>query len=188
MYDFPEDILEKFYLVYSLRITLIEFEDWLYAEKTLETILSEEDYLNLVSINYKKLESNSCLNELLISNFIQPKSFSAWNDVLIEKERSVFTEFIIDVQEIASVTEFWNKYVDVIDSEGIHYFGKNLDALWDALSAGGPGYPDSDNFIIRVSGSDSLKKFGNGDFYNSLKRIENDLRKNINSTNIFELI
>jgi Barstar (barnase inhibitor) len=31
--------------------------------------------------------------------------------------------------------------VRAIPTENAHYFGRNLDALWDAVSGGGPGAP-----------------------------------------------
>ncbi len=50
--------------------------------------------------------------------------------------------YTFDGFQMTDLTSFWRHYVNVIDSESIGYFGRNFNALWDALSAGGPGAPD----------------------------------------------
>ncbi|WP_430817555.1 barstar family protein [Carboxylicivirga sp. RSCT41] len=59
--------------------------------------------------------------------------------------------------------DFWNKYVADIDSESAKYFGKNLDAFNDAITAGGPGFPG--DCIIEIIGTKRLENiFGKEDF------------------------
>ena len=50
--------------------------------------------------------------------------------------------YTFDGFQMTNTALFWAHYVKVIDSESIGYFGRNFHALWDALSAGGPGAPD----------------------------------------------
>ena len=50
--------------------------------------------------------------------------------------------YTFDGFQMTDATSFWRHYVKVIDSESIGYFGRNFHALWDALSADGPGAPD----------------------------------------------
>ena len=58
---------------------------------------------------------------------------------------------------------FWNKYVADIDSEFANFFGKNLDAFNDAITAEGPGFPGY--CIIEIIGTKKLEKvFGKEDF------------------------
>jgi len=49
----PADIQEIFYDTLSGEKTILEFEEWLYADKTLEGILEANDYLELISFDYK---------------------------------------------------------------------------------------------------------------------------------------
>jgi|SRR5579871_3757449 len=49
----PADIQEIFFETLNGDKSIAEFEHWLYSDKRLETILSAEDYLELISYNYK---------------------------------------------------------------------------------------------------------------------------------------
>lgn len=85
-------------------------------------------------------------------------------------------EYVIDCSKIDSEQEFWNAYLNVVKPEGTEYFGRNLDAFWDALSAGGPGWPGNDNGCkIRFINTETIKMLRNGKFYSVLKEIEKNL-------------
>ena len=43
---------------------------------------------------------------------------------------------------MTSESAFWSHYIEVVKAEGIGYFGRNLETLWDALSGCGPGAPE----------------------------------------------
>ncbi|WP_269236419.1 barstar family protein [Flavobacterium flavigenum] len=59
--------------------------------------------------------------------------------------------------------DFWNKYVAEIDSESGKLFGKNLQAFNNAITAGGPGFPE--DCIIEIIGTEKFEKvFGKEDF------------------------
>lgn len=49
----PADIEQIFFDTLSGDKTVLEFEQWLYADKKLETILNSDDYLDLISYGYK---------------------------------------------------------------------------------------------------------------------------------------
>ncbi|MEA5403217.1 hypothetical protein VB776_09850 [Arcicella sp. DC2W] len=49
----PADIEQIFFDTLSGDKTALEFEQWLYADKRLETILNSDDYLDLISYGYK---------------------------------------------------------------------------------------------------------------------------------------
>jgi len=76
--------------------------------------------------------------------------------------------------------DFWNEYIKVVDVEGASHFGKNLDAFWDALSAGGPGFPKGIS-ELKLLNSSSLKTIDEGEFYSALVTIADDLRSCIYS-------
>ena len=86
------------------------------------------------------------------------------------------TTYTIDCENIQSKNEFWKQYIVVVEPEGVEYFGRNLDALWDALHAGGPGFPDESECTIRLINTDSIKLIDNGAFYDALKQISYDLK------------
>lgn len=47
----------------------------------------------------------------------------------------------IDCEGAESADEVWQRYVDAVNPENAAVFGRNLDAFWDAVEHGGPGWP-----------------------------------------------
>lgn len=85
--------------------------------------------------------------------------------------------YVIDCNNIESEEDFWAAYLHLVKPDGTEYFGRNLHAFWDALSAGGPGFPsDEAGCEIQFSNMASIKLIRNGAFYYALKGIENDLK------------
>jgi RNAse (barnase) inhibitor barstar len=73
------------------------------------------------------------------------------------------SKIFINGEFCTSKKDFWNKYVAEIDTESGKYFGKNLDAFNDAITAGGPGFPGY--CIIEIIGTKKLENiFGKEDF------------------------
>ena len=54
MTNLPLDIKIRFYEILRNRALLSEFEEWVYEAKDLEKIISKDDYLDLISLNYNK--------------------------------------------------------------------------------------------------------------------------------------
>lgn len=90
-------------------------------------------------------------------------------------------KYVIDVIDVNTACGFWDKYLEVVKPDGARYFGKNLDAFWDALDGGGPGFPCSDESLIRIVNSVSLKSINEGTLFDGLKSISNRLNENSNS-------
>ena len=84
-------------------------------------------------------------------------------------------KYIIDCNEIENEEAFWDEYVACVKIDGLEYFGRNLDALSDALHAGGPGAPNDKACIILVQKTELLKKIRGGNFYDHLRQIAYDL-------------
>ena len=80
----------------------------------------------------------------------------------------------IDCNSVSSVDDFWNLYISQDVVEGKSLFGRNLDALWDALTGGGPGYP-RDTDCIKLVGSRRLSLIDGGTFYNKIVSFSKDL-------------
>ena len=79
----------------------------------------------------------------------------------------------VDCSKMGTEKEFLESYVSAALAEGRGYFGCNLAAFWDAVSAGGPGWPGED-CEIRFINTAPIKLFRNGEFYAALMRIVTD--------------
>lgn len=97
------------------------------------------------------------------------------------------TKYTIDCENVQSKKEFWKQYIAVVEPEGAEYFGRNFDALWDALHAGGPGGPGERDCTIRLINTDPIKLIDDGTFYDALKQISYDLKANPGSSILFKV-
>ncbi len=74
-----------------------------------------------------------------------------------------------------SAAEFWQRYVDAIDPEDARFFGRNLDAFWDAVEGGGPGWPGEVKLVFKDSAGLAAFQVDNGlSLLEGLRRIAND--------------
>ncbi|MBB6611317.1 hypothetical protein H7F15_09735 [Pontibacter sp. Tf4] len=78
MKKLPRYIEQKFYETIFGTVALEEFESWVYSDKELETILSEDEYLELISFNYKKNGAKCELVNLLIDRYIDLAEYEKW--------------------------------------------------------------------------------------------------------------
>lgn len=58
----------------------------------------------------------------------------------------------IDCSGVTTEEEFWRRYLDAVQPEGAHLFGRNLDAFWDAIELGGPGRPGDVALVFSNTG------------------------------------
>jgi RNAse (barnase) inhibitor barstar len=79
----------------------------------------------------------------------------------------------VDCSKVSTEKEFWDAYIAAALPEGREYFGCNLDAFWDAVSAGGPGWPGEDCELKFVN-TPTVRGFRGGEFYVALMRIANN--------------
>ena len=80
--------------------------------------------------------------------------------------------FTIDCGSLKDEASFWQAYIDAVSPEGAKIFGRNLDAFWDAISGGGPGWPGECE--LHIVNTEPLKTFRNGSFYKALKEMTNE--------------
>jgi RNAse (barnase) inhibitor barstar len=85
-------------------------------------------------------------------------------------ERDVW---VLDCSRVATPEEFWQAYVRELPVEGAEYFGKNLHALWDALSGGGPGFPGA--IHIELHNVERLAGYNDGAFVQALRKLADRL-------------
>ncbi|RYZ20467.1 MAG: hypothetical protein EOO10_23200 [Chitinophagaceae bacterium] len=75
--NLPADIKESFFETLSGTKSVLEFEQWLYADKQFENILSYEDYLDLISYGYKEPAAKYGLFKLL-EKHIDKGEYEKW--------------------------------------------------------------------------------------------------------------
>jgi hypothetical protein len=56
---------------------------------------------------------------------------------------------VLDCSHVGTPEELWSLYLERVDPNDGDRFGRNLDGLWDALAAGGPGSPGPCFFELR---------------------------------------
>lgn len=81
----------------------------------------------------------------------------------------------IDCIGAKSAGDVWQRYLDAADPEGAGLFGRNLDAFWDAVENGGPGWPGEAKLIFKHSAALAELPIGSGlSFLDGLRRIANE--------------
>lgn len=85
---------------------------------------------------------------------------------------------IIDCDGVVDVEEFWDRYESSVGAENTGTFGRNLDALWDALEGGGPGRPDAAHLVFKnASELRELKTYSGDSFLKALREIAADVSR-----------
>lgn len=79
----------------------------------------------------------------------------------------------LDCSQVATPAQFWESYAAGIPLEQGERFGRNLDALRDALSARGPGFPGP--AWLELHNVERLAQHDGGKFLAALKRIADEL-------------
>ncbi|URK87358.1 barstar family protein [Rhizobium sp. RCAM05350] len=78
----------------------------------------------------------------------------------------------IDCAGVTDIAEFWQRYLDAVQPGDADLFGRNLDAFWDAIEGGGPGWPGPVRLVFTNTGQmKSLKTVDGGSFLEKLRRI-----------------
>lgn len=78
----------------------------------------------------------------------------------------------IDCSGVTSCDEFWQLSLDATQPEGAQWFGRNLDALWDAVEGGGPGWPGEVRLVFtHVDELAPLRTRGGSSLLEGLRKI-----------------
>lgn len=88
-------------------------------------------------------------------------------------QRLMRPRITIDCSNVGSEEEFWRLYLDSVDAQDSHLFGRNLHAFWDALDGGGPGWPG--DVDLHFTNAKSLAPLLGGTFLTILKRQASNL-------------
>ena len=81
----------------------------------------------------------------------------------------------IDCSDVRSVADVWQRYLDAAAPDGGETFGRNLDAFWDAVEGGGPGWPGAAKLVFVGSTALAVLRLPSGlPFLPELRRIANE--------------
>lgn len=76
----------------------------------------------------------------------------------------------VDCSGVRTEAAFWQRYVDVLRPEAADTFGRNLDALWEAIEDGaGPGHPG--HVVVRFINTTDLRRPENATFVAALTKL-----------------
>ena len=75
-------------------------------------------------------------------------------DVCPIRDHAGMKTVTIDCAGVSSTEEFWLRYLDATQPEGRVHFGRNLNAFWDAIEGGGPGWPGE--VVLEFQHADAL--------------------------------
>ncbi len=75
----------------------------------------------------------------------------------------------IECDGAKSAADVWQCYLDATQSDEAAMFGRNLDAFWDAIERGGPGWPG--DAVLVFKGSSRLAEFDAGSGLNLLQAL-----------------
>jgi len=82
---------------------------------------------------------------------------------------------VIDCDGAKSAADVWQRYIDAAKPDGAGLFGRNLDAFWDAIEHGGPGWPGEAKLVFRDSSRLATLEVGSGSsLLEGLRRIANE--------------
>jgi RNAse (barnase) inhibitor barstar len=83
----------------------------------------------------------------------------------------------IDCTGVEAPDAFWQRYLAAANPVGAERFGRNLDAFWDAIEGGGPGWPGDVRIVVTNSEALSrLQTAGGGSFLQELRRIADEAK------------
>ena len=100
----PLDIKETFFKTIKGDIPLGDFEKWLYDSESLETVLASDDYLDLISLDYKKSGAKYELYKIL-KRLIDLGEFETYKMLKLLKEAKLKNERLPFI-----LMEFYNLY------------------------------------------------------------------------------
>jgi len=93
-------------------------------------------------------------------------------DRIADRDHAVMKTITIDCAGVNSADEFWGRYLDATEPDGAEHFGRNLDAFWDAIEGGGPGWPGE--VVLAFQHADALSDLrtsAGGSLLNGLRQV-----------------
>ncbi|MCL2677925.1 MAG: hypothetical protein FWE85_02605 [Clostridiales bacterium] len=132
----PQHIKEIFYKVLLRDMALEDFEEWLYENKKLEMVITSDDYLDLISLNYRKRGAEYELKKLLMKQ-LDPGEIETYELLgLLQKAKKQTPDLAFILMQ------FYDSYCDgyyFLDKLGLEYglavtVPLQIANSWDELS------------------------------------------------------
>ncbi len=98
MTNLPQDIKAQFFKMMEDKISILDFEQWVYDTKELESVLSSDDYFELISLNYKKSGAKYELLKVIERN-VDLGEFETVKLLKLLKEAQLKNEKLPDILE-----------------------------------------------------------------------------------------
>ena len=114
----PSDIKQFFFETLYGDITISEFESWLYANKQLETVLSYENYIKLISLGYKSSTAYEDLKKIL-EYLVEDAEYEKWRLLRMLTEASEHNKKL--PQLLICFYELYCKGYQFLDNLGIGF-------------------------------------------------------------------
>ena len=94
MNKLPLDIQKEFFKFYNGETSVKDFEKWVYANSEIENLLSESDYLNLISLDFKKNFTKHEVHKILdqyfnLEEYEKWKIYKILNDLILKNQNFV---------------------------------------------------------------------------------------------------
>lgn len=80
-------IKDLFQKIIMEEISILEFENWLYENHSIEDKIGSDIYIELISLNFKRRDSKAELTKLLTGKIITEEELKAW------KLRNIFSNY-----------------------------------------------------------------------------------------------
>lgn len=90
--------------------------------------------------------------------------------------------YVLDCSQVTDPAAFWDCYVRELPVLSPEHFGRNLDALWDALSGAGPGWPGP--IWIELHNTEPLAQYEGGVFLEKLGEIAAALERDASAARL----
>jgi hypothetical protein len=114
----PADIQYIFVDTLSGEKSVSEFEEWVYSNEQIETVIGSDDYLELISLNYKEIGSKSKLFEIL-------ERYTDKGDVETKRIYKLLTRALVRDEELPKILmTFYRLYCkgySFLDNLGLGY-------------------------------------------------------------------
>lgn len=135
--------------------------------------LGSADYLRYMLIDGTRVDMWTVLSAITVPARSWRWPGQAGAAPMTETPKPVVT---IDCQGLATPAAFWQAYIDAARPAHAEHFGSNLDALWDALEGGGPGWPGDVRLVFaNVSALEPFTTAGGDSFLEAFRGLVADV-------------
>ena len=104
----------EFYEYLNRELSISQFEEFVYAQKTLEQELDKDNYLDLIGFNFKDKNATDQLDELIFDRLVSEEDFETWR---LTKLLHQFIETEVDIDK--KLDDFYSMYSGRNNRQGV---------------------------------------------------------------------